>query len=188
MIRFERVPEPVSFDEKARQPGNAWLAAHLDTPRPRDYWTPFKPQLAAGFGQLCAYSAMYEGVGTVDHYRSLHTHPELAYEWSNYRFASAWINSCKGDVGERILDPFEVEDGWFEILLPSLQLVLTDAVPELERPRAELTLRRLRLRNDVRVIRLRQAWYQMYLEARLSLEGLRQVAPLLARAIERQFG
>ncbi len=25
MIRFERVPEPPDFDEKARKPGNEWI-------------------------------------------------------------------------------------------------------------------------------------------------------------------
>ena len=65
MIRFERVDEPGDFDEWARVPGNAWLAANPEG-RPKDYWTRFKGALAEGFRNLCAYSAMYEPVGTVD--------------------------------------------------------------------------------------------------------------------------
>ena len=60
MIRFEPVAEPANFREKATTPGTAWLAAHPDAERPKDYWTPFKGALARGFGELCAYSVMYE--------------------------------------------------------------------------------------------------------------------------------
>lgn len=68
MIRFEPVDEPADFQEKARAPGAAWLAANPDAKRPKDYWTPFKGALARGFRDLCAYSAMYEPIGTVDHF------------------------------------------------------------------------------------------------------------------------
>jgi hypothetical protein len=185
MIRFERVPEPADFDRRARQPGLAWLAAHPDAKRPKDLWSPFKPQLADGFRQLCAYSAMYEPVGSVDHFLSCRNHLSRAYEWSNYRFASAWINSSKQNADDQVLDPLEVEDGWFEILLPSLQLVLTDAIPAERRAQAEYTLHRLHLRDDERVLRQRRAWYEQYLEGELTLEGLYRRAPLLARAIEK---
>jgi hypothetical protein len=185
MIRFERVPEPYDFDRLARTPGLAWLAAHPDAKRPKDYWSPFKPQLADGFRQLCAYSAMWEGVGTVDHFRSCKRHPHLIYEWSNYRYASAWINSSKQNADDQILDPHEVEDGWFEILLPSLQLVVTDAVPPERRAQTEHTLKRLHLRDDERILRLRREWYRLYQEGKLTIEGLHERAPLIARAVEK---
>lgn len=185
MIRFEPVPEPPTFDENGRKPGLQWLRDHPDAKRPRDYWTPFKPHLADGFRMLCGYSAMYEPVGTVDHFVSSRHNRRQAYEWTNYRFASAWINSSKQCADERVLDPYEVQDGWFEILLPSLQLVLTDAVPPQLRSRAEFTLERLHLRDDERVVRQRREWYRMYRDGELSLEGLRSKAPLIARAIDR---
>lgn len=187
MMRFNPPPEPSDFDEKARQLGNNWLSKNPDPKkRPKDYWSPFKSYLADGFGNLCGYSAMYEPVGTVDHYLSCENHRHLAYEWSNYRFASAWINSSKGTVDDQVLDPFQVGDDWFEILLPSLQLVLTDAVPPHERQKAEFTLQRLHLRDDERVIRQRQAWYQLYLEGNITLQGLEKKASLIARAIRKQ--
>ncbi len=131
MIHFTPPDEPVTFDRDVRQPGIAWLERN-SVGRPKAYWnlSQYKSALADGFGNLCAYSAMYEPVGTVDHYRSCKCVRSQAYEWSNYRFASGWINSSKQDIDDRVLDPFQVEDGWFEILLPSLQLVLTDAVPQ----------------------------------------------------------
>lgn len=183
MIRVNRVPEPGDFDAKVRQPGNAKLRPTSQR-RPPALWSAYKPALADGFRQLCGYSAMYEPVGTVDHYLSWQNHRTLAYEWGNYRFASAWMNSSKGTEDDRVLDPFEVEDGWFEILLPSLQLVVGDSVPAAERARAEHTLKRLHLDHDERVIRQRAEWYRMYREGELTLEGLRTKAPLIARAIE----
>lgn len=184
MIPVTPVPEPSEFHTKARLSGQAWMAAHPDSKRPYDYWSPFRHLLAEGFEHRCGYTAMYVPQGTVDHLLSYKTHPELAYEWSNYRYAAPWINSSKGSA--RVLDPYEVEDGWFEILLPSLQLVLTDRVPAPHRALAEETLRRLPIAHDERIIKERRAWYELYRAGELSLDGLRRVAPLLARAVEKR--
>jgi len=130
---------------------------------------------------------MFEPVGTVDHFVSCDEDRSKAYVWSNYRFASGWINSSKSTVtSSEIFDPFEVGDGWFEILLPSLQLVATHAVPETLRKRADFVLDRLHLRDDERVIRQRREWYRMYQEHELTLDGLRKKAPLIALAVEKQ--
>lgn len=186
MIRFAPPAEPPEFMEKVKVPGNEWLNTHPKG-RPKDLWTAFKNELANGFGNLCAYSAMFEPVGTVDHYLSCDNHRDQSYEWSNYRFASGWINSSKKKQDEKVLDPFQVGDDWFELLLPSLQLVLTDAVPANEKRRSEHTLNHLHLRDDERVIRQRREWYRMYQEGELTLDGLAKKAPLIARAIRKQM-
>lgn len=185
MIHFAPPSEPDDFDDEARKPGNKWLRDHSNG-RPKDYWTAFKADLANGFHDLCAYTAMYEAVGTVDHYLSCDNHRDLTYEWSNYRFASGWINSSKRTEDDKILDPFIVADDWFEIILPSLQLVMTAAVPNHEKVRAKHTLNRLHLSNDERVIRQRREWYRMYQDGELTLDGLEKKAPLIARAIRKQ--
>ena len=186
MIRFEPVTEPAEFQEQARAPGTAWLAAHPDAERPRDYWTPFKKSLAQGFRDLCAYSAMYEPVGTVDHYISWNEDKSRAYEWENYRYCAAWINSSKANTPAAcLLDPFEVEDGWFELHLPSLQLRVSDTVPDQFRERAEYVLNRLHLSDDERVMRQRSEWFRMYQSGELTLDGLGRKAPLIAAAIAR---
>ncbi len=186
MIRFARVSEPADFDQKARVPGNAWLAAHPHDERPMDFWTPFKGTLAQGFWNLCAYSAMYEPVGTVDHFVSCHEDRSKAYEWENYRYCAAWINSSKTNVpAGDLLDPFDIENGWFELHLPSLQLRVSDTIPEELRVRAEYVLDRLHLRDDERVIRQRREWYRMFQCGELSQHGLEGKAPLIAAAIDR---
>lgn len=192
MIEIDQtlMAEPAEFDLRCRQKGLQWLANNpranrRDGQRPRDYWSRFKPQLADAYRGLCAYSAMHEPVGTVDHFVSVNANERLAYEWDNYRFASGWINSSKNKAGN-IIDPLDVRDDWFEVLLPSLQLVIIpENIPAHLRDLASDTLVRLHLRDDERVLRQRRKWYQMYQQGRLTLEGLRDVAPLIARAVER---
>lgn len=188
MIQVTPVDEPADFDVKARRPGNQWLADHPgNTGRPPALWSGFTKDLAAGFNELCGYAAMLDPTGgTVDHYLSFKNHPHLAYEWTNYRFASGTMNSSKKTADAAVLDPYEVGEGWFEILLPSLQMRATQAVPAALRKKAEYTLTRLKLRDGERVIRWRQSWYELYLQGELTLEGLRRVAPLIAAAVDRE--
>lgn len=178
--------EPPYFDEKIRIPGRAWLQEHSHADRPKHYWRFCLPDLARAFRDLCGYTAMYEPSGTVDHYLSCKNYPELAYEWSNYRYISGWLNSVKQDADRQILDPFEVQDNWFELQLPSLLLTPTEHIPPEYKARAEFTLKRLKLVNGVNVMRQRQMWYNLYLSGKASLSLLDTLAPLLAEAIRRQ--
>lgn len=186
MIPVARPAEPATFDVRCRQPGRAWMAKNADAKRPRDYWSPFRPALADGFRSLCGYGAMYVTVGSVDHFVSTKNQPDLAYEWSNYRFIDEWINKSKKNADDDVLDPFEVGPGWFEIQLPSLQLKVTDKVPAALRDKAEYTLKRLHLRDDERVIRQRRGWYEAYQAGHLTLDGLARFAPLIADAVRQQ--
>lgn len=187
MIRVQRVSEPAAFDSEARQPGQAWLAVNPGARRPRDLWSPFKNDLRDGFRALCGYAAMFVPTGgTIDHYLSYRDHPHLAYEWANYRFASSTMNSIKRNADDAVLDPYEIGEGWFEIILPSLQMRATARVPEEHRARAEATLSRLKLRDDERLIQWRQSWYESYVAGELTLDGLEHMAPLIAAAVRQQ--
>ncbi|WP_300332664.1 hypothetical protein [Accumulibacter sp.] len=185
MIPVPRIPEPADFDKECRQKGMKWLKANPDGTRPRDFWSPFRNALADGFANRCGYGAMWIASGTVDHFVSVDADKAQAYEWDNYRYLDNWMNSCKRNAND-LLDPFLVGDGWFEILLPSMQLVLTDAVPPAFRQQAETTLQRLRLRDHETLLRQRREWYRMYQEDKLSIDGLREKAPLIAAAVEKQ--
>ncbi len=97
------------------------------------------------------------------------------------------MNSIKGTANDRVLDPFEIGDDWFDILLPSLQMVPTERIaPEL-RERAAFTLKRLGLRDGESILRRRRAWYEQFLLGGQSLHGLRHHAPLIARAVEKRL-
>lgn len=69
--------------------------------------------------------------------------------------------------------------------LPSLQLRVSDSVPDELRGRAEYVLVRLRLRDDERLVSQRREWYQMYQSGKLSEGGLAGKALLISAAIER---
>lgn len=186
MIRFEPRPKPDGFEERVETRGVAWLAAHV-TGRGPAHWLEFRTQLADAFGSLCAYSAMFDPVGTVDHFISVDEDRSKSYDWSNYRFCAGWINSSKQSLkSTQIIDPFKVTNEWFEVQLPSMQLVLTGRVPAAERERAQFVLDRLHLGHDERVVRQRREWYRMYQEGELNLAGLAKKAPLIAAAIKRQ--
>lgn len=188
MIPVAKVKKPKNFDAEVKTPGNQWLKDNPKVTRPKALWAAYTPHLSDGFAGLCGYAAMYDPTGgTVDHYLSFKNHPTKTYEWSNYRFASATLNSSKRNADDTVLDPFEVGADWFEIELPSLQMRTTDAVPDSHKAKAEFTLARLKLRDGERAIRWRQSWYALYQSGDLSLDGLRAMAPLLAQAVDRQL-
>lgn len=194
MIGFTPTEPPAEFEEKCRTPGLAWLEQHPKpavkvkgkTWRPRDFWSPFRGHLATAFCDLCSIAAMYEPAGTVDHFVSCDSDATKAYEWSNYRFVSQWLNSSKSAV-DGLLDPFEAGNDWFEVSLPDLQLSLTSNVPARFLAAAQYTLDTLPIRDDERIIRQRRKWYELYQTGRLTLDGLRLMAPLIAQAVEKQI-
>jgi hypothetical protein len=190
VIKVERVGEPPSFDIECRKPGNAWLGANPDgDPHSNPLWSRARNHLREAFHLRCGFLAMRIQRGTVDHWLSVRSARELAYEWSNYRFVDGAINSAKKPSWEgKLVDPFEVETDWFEILLPSLQLALVADLEESLRARVEFTLDKLHLRHGEDVITLRREWLKLYETGKLTLEGLHEVAPLIARAVAKRDG
>jgi hypothetical protein len=190
MMRFEPAPEPSAFDARCRQRGKKWLKAHPDYDRPYDYWSEFEADVRAAFHGLCAYCVMTVMKAQIDHFIPVallkkRKQDALAFEWSNFRYGDGFLNQKK--AAHEILDPFRVKDDWFKLLLPSLQLVLTDKVPKRQQKKAAFTLERLGLIDSEVIVRYRQQWFEMYRKQELTLEGLRQVAPLIARAVERDM-
>ena len=184
------IDEPTAFDVECRQAGLTYLQNQEALPkRPKDFWSPFRLDLRRGFGGCCGYYAMYVHDGHVEHFVSWNTcknnnTPHLAYEWNNFRFVDGALNSSKRTLDGLLLDPFEVQDDWFELELPTL-LLRPVRVPADRMDAARLTLERLELDQGLRVLELRWEWYDQHRRGDLPLGGLRRVAPLVARAIER---
>lgn len=185
MIKHTVTEPPATFEENVRTPGKEHLAKFLSPAALPPLWRQCQNELAIAFKHLCAYSAMRTQYGTVDHFLSTSKFPHRAYDWDNYRYADGAMNSRKGNA-DQILDPFEVQDDWFEIHLPSLQLLPTAKIPSEYLERARFTLERLRLQDEEHIIQIRHEWLKMHREGLLPIEGLRKVAPLLARAVERE--
>jgi hypothetical protein len=133
------------------------------------------------------------GKGTVDHFLSISNHPDKAYLWENYRFASDDMNRKKRTLDDQVLDPYEIGEGWFELDLQSLRMVATDKVPPHILQKAAFTLKRLGLEDDEDVIREREGWKRTFedLVSQANWSGLdtvRHLYPLMADAVERKFG
>lgn len=82
-----------------------------------------------------------------------------------------------------MLDPFEIQPGWFEVQLPSMLLKRTDLVPPALRAKADFTLKKLRLVNGYKVRRNRRRWYEDHKDRGLPLANLADYAPLVAEAV-----
>lgn len=123
--------------------------------------------------------------GAVDHYLSKKLHRDLAYSWDNYRYISTSVNSSKLNHDASILDPFEIQPGWFEVLLPSMLLLRTALVPVELQAKADFTIETLQLERGNKVRRIRRKLYEDYKKGLITYIGLSAYAPLVAEAVQR---
>ena len=65
--------------------------------------------------------------------------------------------------------------------------MVTNLIPQQHRTLADSTLKKLGLGDDEVVVRYRKEWFDMYRDGKLQLDGLRDVAPLIADAVERDL-
>ncbi len=189
MIPVDMVAEPQGFAD-ARLSGLNWLATHPNDPekpvRPPPHWSPFLRPLREGFFRRCGYTAIYEPVGTVDHFNSVSGDRTKAYDWSNYRFCSGWINSAKKPSGDgKWVDPYRVPAGCFEVQLPDMQLRPGSNVPPDLADAVAYTLAHLPIRDDERIIELRREWYEYFKDQGLPFALLERMAPQVADAVRR---
>jgi hypothetical protein len=188
--------EPSLFDVNCRQPGATFLGENppRDPHEKSGWWSQFQPDLAKHFSYRCGWTAMTIGLdGDVDHFLacghrkgSPSPHRNLAFEWSNYRYASGTINSRKGNHDNQVLDPCEIGEGWFEVVLPNFVLVPTALLPAELRPKTKTTIEKLRLFNDFKIRFTRWSWYERYWNKGDPLiELLEKDAPLVASAVRK---
>lgn len=209
MIRVEPAPEPADFDSKVRQPGLRAIAEMTGSPglprrrgRPREvvaaspdgipahkfppFWTAALPELLEGYGRVCAYMSFYiervTGAASVDHLLPKSVDWREIYEWRNYRLACSLMNSRKNDYQD-VLDPFEIEDGWFRLELVGYQVIPAHGLPAVIHEQVQATIDRLKL-NDYECLKLREEYAEDYYRGNISFGHLEQRAPFLAREIE----
>lgn len=128
-----------------------------------DYWTAAIPSLAECYAEVCAYCCVRidpaTGSSTVDHFKPKHAHPDDAYEWDNFRYATLSMNSRKGS-DETLCDPFQVRDDWFLLNLITFGL---DPHPSLAnrpalRAQVQHTIDTLELNLELMRNRRKAAW------------------------------
>jgi hypothetical protein len=157
------------------------------------YWTEVRKadgkstldDLMGAYGQRCAYLGMHleraTGSPTVDHYRPKQPHWRLVYEWSNYRLAASCVNGKKGT--KAVIDPFQVQPGWFELDLDTFLVRRGDRAPSAEHARIDATLSILNLRQCVAQ---RGEYITRYRAGEDDLRNLQRYAPFIASELRRQ--
>ena len=106
------------------------------------------------------------------------------YEWRNYRLACSGMNSHKGAVA-KVLDPFEVEDGWFALELVAFQVVPGDRLADEVEVSVKDTIEQLRL-NDSIYCDARAEYADNYWDGQIRLNHLTRHAPFVERELRRQ--
>jgi len=203
--------EPPSFDGTVRQPGldairelvgETTLTRRRGPKRkklvdsrdavPADAFPPFwrlaLDDMLGGYRRLCAYTCLYiervSGGASVDHLFPRSTHWDKVYEWSNYRLACALVNSRKNDA-MNVLDPCEIQDGWFQLELCDYQVVCNPRLDPAIRGRVATTIGRLNL-NDEECLKARREYAESYKDGEISLDYLERRSPFIARELRRQ--
>jgi len=196
MIHVAAQPEPPSFDEEVRQKGLAWLQKKeiaLDQPLPpkttiEPYWRHCLDDMHASYNGCCAYLAIFfervTGGGSVDHFIAKSQRADLAYEWSNYRLACSRMNSRKRDYDD-VLDPFEVEAGWFQLEPISGRIFPNPRLPEEQQQAVKATIDRLGL-DDAGNREIRVRHYHEYLEGFYTADFLKKRSPFVWMEANRQ--
>lgn len=188
MRRVVRAPPPPAFEATVAAKGRAALleltgdpaaprrpgpkrepvasdAADIPASALPELWTAALPMLREAYQHTCAYLGFLideaTATATVDHFVPKSADPRRAYDWDNFRLASSQMNTNKGEHQD-VLDPFEVEDGWFALDLGTFEIRPNEELrdPELC-ARIQATIHRLKL-NDPIYRRSRQKVYRRY--------------------------
>ena len=199
MMRVHPAPEPNAFDERVRQPGRRALdklAAEkysgskevIPASEFPPYWRRSLDDLLVAYNRICSYLCLYiprgTGARSVDHMVPKSLAWDRAYEWGNYRLACSLMNSRKG-AAACVLDPFEVEDGWFVLELVAFQVFPADGLAGPTAAAVEKTIERLRL-NDAECCGAREEYAEKYWSECVRFDYVRRYAPFVAAELHRQ--
>ncbi len=179
---------PWGWQTHVLKAGRAWLndpaADNRNAKDAKPFWNDYRDEIGEAFGYICCYTVVYIANGEADHFipwagvrgsRKAH----LAYQWSNIRYSDGWINKSKGS--STFPDPFVVQDDWFELRLPDLELYATGKHPPDQDGAIQNLLKRVK--DDTRVMKTRRAYFRQYKEGIRPIELVDREAPLLGRAL-----
>lgn len=215
MIRIHIPDPPENFEETVVKPGANAIALLNDQPLPYPnlpgvkqlkktkkingqtvaktiddfpYWIRCLKQLHRAYHGICAYTCFrIERLAfpNVEHFiaKTRNGHAE-AYEWKNFRLACGYVNAAKHIFAD-ILDPAEIQDGWFQLDLYTLK-VKADTMQSTEL-QAQITATIMRLKLDgYRVKEMRRHMLEHFRTGRVTLAYLEMDNPFLYKELLRQ--
>ena len=152
------------------------------------YWHKVLGDLLASYDRICSYLCLYiprgTGAPSVDHMFTKSMRWDQVYEWTNYRLACSLMNGRKRAIAS-VLDPFEIEDGWFALELVEFQVVPGEGLARDDLAAVEDTVTRLRL-NDLICCEARAEYAEDYWNGQVRFAYLMRRAPFVARELQRQ--
>jgi hypothetical protein len=190
MIPVTKQEEPKDFNKKVRIPGQRFLQT-ASSPSSRqlqrhNYWKHLKDELYNLYENICAYTGEWlpPTSASVDHFIPKSKSPQLAYEWDNYRLTTGIINNNKGEQ-TGLIDPFDVQAGWFVLVLPGCDIKPCATLDEIDSKKVEHTIKVLKLNSSERSNK-RYGIIQEYIKKDITFDFLRKRYPYIAYEIERQ--
>lgn len=196
MIPVQEKHEPADFDTKIRAKGTRSLRAKgidpaLPLPAGRKlnpFWRDCLDDLYRDYEQTCAYLAVHferaTGGVTVDHFVAKSQLPGQAYEWSNFRLASAIVNARKCDFSD-VLDPFTLPADWFRLELVTGRIYANPGIAPADQALVIATIDRVGLDNATnREMRARH--YQDYRQGDYTAAFLLRRSPFVYQEAGRQ--
>jgi uncharacterized protein (TIGR02646 family) len=192
MIPVHMQPEPADFAKKVRNPGQKFLkqtpAPNTEQWKRNDYWRKALFDMRNSYNKICAYCAFWiphsTGAQSIDHFIPKSIDPDLAYEWSNFRYVSARFNSRKGT--RKIIDPFSLKPDSFILDFSSFFIKANPLLSVIIKEQIEETIKILKLNDDEDLITERQNWYFAYQKKEITYRHLEKKAPFIAYEIKRQ--
>lgn len=197
MIPVQPQPEPADFDQKVRARGVRSLRTKvIDPTRPlppgkklSPFWRDCLDDLHRVYDGICAYLAVYieRAVGgvTADHFVAKSQLPGQAYEWSNFRLASAIVNGRKCDFND-VLDPFLLPPDCFHVELVTGHVYANPALDPATKAKVAKTIERIGLDSAInREMRARH--YQEYRQGEYTKAFLQRRSPFVYREAQRQL-
>lgn len=194
MIPVREKPKPKDFEAKVARPGAKFLKSY---PCPTSsewakhaYWTSVLDDLCDAYDWTCAYTAFrvhrVDGGRTVEHFVPKARSPSKAYSWPNYRLVLRTRNTNRAHGC--ILDPFQIEDGTFAMVFPSLEVTAGPACQgDADLAKAvEDTCRLLHLNREADCVHTRMELLRQYWDGTIQFAKLVSEAPFLAKEVERQ--
>jgi hypothetical protein len=120
----------------------------------------------------------------VEHFAPKSKRLDLAFEWTNYRFVCAKINSRKRDF-EDVLDPFVLQAKTFELNLINGGIAPGHHLNVVQMKKARATIERLDL-DDTECREMRLEYIDEYAKKNISEDYLKRKAPFVWFEVQRQ--
>lgn len=192
MIPVQPQPEPQDFSERVREPGAAFLnkIPHPTTKQweGKEHWRRVLPDMRKSYNDICAYSAHWispvTGGHSIDHFVPRSFQPDLAYEWSNFRYASSKFNARKGT--HTILDPFRLEPDQFVLDFDSFLVKPNLNLTSEQKAAVQNAIDVLKLNDDEGCVELRHDCARYFRAGEITFTHLERIAPFIAYELQRQ--